>query len=136
MSPLFLKIRNIREQLNFKQSYVAEQLEISERSYRKIETGKTRLSEKRILQLAKIFHIKPEELFIDDRPQQNKRTPQVSTSEIAINKDQIMEKLHHLLLRLDEDRMAITTVTSLNDEINFLKAEMNLLKIQMADTGI
>lgn len=51
------KIKKIRELKNFTQGYMAEQLELAQSSYSKIESGEIDLTISRIEQIAKILYI-------------------------------------------------------------------------------
>lgn len=59
------RMRSLRAERNFTQEYVAYKLEISQRAYSKIETGKTKLRIEHLIQLAEIFQI-PVRYFFED----------------------------------------------------------------------
>ncbi len=52
-------LKKIRELKNYTQEYVSERLGISQVAYCRLESGKTRLTIKRIHELAEIFEIDP-----------------------------------------------------------------------------
>lgn len=58
-----LKIRSFREQLNLSQEFVAIQMEISVRDYKKIETGTVDLKLSKLDKLVKILGVKKSQLF-------------------------------------------------------------------------
>lgn len=60
---LNLKIREYREQLNLSQEFVAIQMEISIKDYKKIETGNVDLKLSKLNKLVKILGVKKSELF-------------------------------------------------------------------------
>lgn len=60
------KIKNFRELKNLTQEYVAEKLGISQAAYSKIESGATKLSYSKIIDIAKIFDVQVEELLAFD----------------------------------------------------------------------
>lgn len=60
------KIKNLRELKNFTQEFMAEQLGISQAAYSKIESGATKLSYSKIIDIAKIFGVQVEELLAFD----------------------------------------------------------------------
>jgi transcriptional regulator with XRE-family HTH domain len=55
-------IRKLRREKDFSQEYVAFQLGISQKSYSKIENGKTELKHSILLSLARIFDTTPDKL--------------------------------------------------------------------------
>ncbi|HLU85224.1 MAG TPA: helix-turn-helix transcriptional regulator [Vicingaceae bacterium] len=63
---LHIKIRAARHQFGFSQQYMADLLNISQKAYSKIESGKTALTIKRVTEIAKIFKIHPIELLFLD----------------------------------------------------------------------
>lgn len=56
-------IKKIREIKNFRQDFIAQELDLSTRAYTKVETGETDLTFKRFFKIASILEIKPEELL-------------------------------------------------------------------------
>lgn len=56
-------LRKLRVTEGYSQQQVAEKLDITQASYARIESGKTKLSTDRIDQLAKIFDVQPEILL-------------------------------------------------------------------------
>lgn len=59
------QILKIRRAKGFSQEYMADCLEISVNSYRKLENGNTMLISPRLLQITKILNTSPEELLFD-----------------------------------------------------------------------
>ena len=55
--------KNIRELKNFRQDYIAQELDLSPRAYTKVETGETDLTFKRFFRIASILEMKPENLL-------------------------------------------------------------------------
>lgn len=60
------KIKNFRELKNFTQEYMAEKLGISQAAYSKIESGATKLSYSKVVDIAKVFEVQVEELLAFD----------------------------------------------------------------------
>jgi len=60
------KIKTFRELKNFTQEYMAEKLGISQAAYSKIESGATKLSYSKIVDIAKVFEVQVEELLAFD----------------------------------------------------------------------
>lgn len=61
------KIKNIRELKNLKQSYMAEQLHISQAAYSKLEKGGIKVSTEKLSQIAEILHVKIEDIISFDK---------------------------------------------------------------------
>ncbi|QNR25934.1 helix-turn-helix domain-containing protein [Croceimicrobium hydrocarbonivorans] len=61
------KIRKAREMRNYTQSYMAQELEISTRAYSKLESGETRLSVKRLYQIAELLETSVYEFLLLDK---------------------------------------------------------------------
>lgn len=49
------RVKNIREQRNYSQQYVASKLGVSQKAYSKIETGETKLSVDNLMKLSEIL---------------------------------------------------------------------------------
>lgn len=54
---IYSKIKSIRELKNYTQEYMAEQLEISQPAYNKIESGKTGLTFEKLEEIARILDV-------------------------------------------------------------------------------
>jgi transcriptional regulator with XRE-family HTH domain len=59
------KLRMLRNGKNMSQLFIAHKLDISQNAYSLIESGKTKIDEQRIFQLAKILNVHPFELLVD-----------------------------------------------------------------------
>lgn len=57
------KLRTLRELHGIKQEDIAQRLGISQNTYSKLETGETDLTMSRLEEIAKIYNIKPLDLF-------------------------------------------------------------------------
>ena len=57
MNTTALKIKKIREYNNYSQNYMAEQLNISQSAYAKIENGTTHLTEEKLRKIANILDV-------------------------------------------------------------------------------
>ncbi len=55
--PFGEKIKEVREQKNYSQEYVASELGVSQRAYSKLESGETQLKGEVLVELARIFKI-------------------------------------------------------------------------------
>lgn len=60
------KVRQFREQNNFTQEKMAEQLNLTPSSYAKLERGETKINIERLQQIANILNIDIKELLNDD----------------------------------------------------------------------
>ncbi len=63
LDKVHLNVRKIRELKNLSQSYVADMLGISTRTYSKIETGETQLTLSRLKEICEVLGTSPEEVF-------------------------------------------------------------------------
>lgn len=57
------KIRKIRENRGYKQEFVADQLNITQRTYSNIESGKTQLTVERLIEIVRILDTSLSEIF-------------------------------------------------------------------------
>lgn len=64
--PIHEKLRKLRQNKHLSQQDIANKLHISQNSYSLIESGRTKIDEQRILQLAKILGVTSTELLTDD----------------------------------------------------------------------
>lgn len=97
-----LKIRNIRELRNLTQEYIASQLNISLRSYSKIESGETQLTIKRLNEISKILEITPLELLSFDEKNILKNISTSNKSEISQSPDDVVVQLKEIIFFLKE----------------------------------
>lgn len=56
------KIRKLRELKNLTQEYMADQLEMAQSTYSKIETGETDISYGKLENIAKVLEMRPEDI--------------------------------------------------------------------------
>lgn len=56
------KIKSIRELKNLTQEYMAEQLDISQDAYSKLEKGTTKISQDKLDKIAEVLEINPEDI--------------------------------------------------------------------------
>lgn len=66
MTTIEEKIKNIREIKNLTQEYMAEKLGITQAGYSKIESGATKISYSKIVDISKILGVEVEELLAFD----------------------------------------------------------------------
>lgn len=60
------KIKKLRELRNFTQDYMATQLEMTQAGYSKVEGGQTDIAYSKIVEIAKVLDVSPEELIAFD----------------------------------------------------------------------
>lgn len=56
------KIKGIRELKNLTQEYMAEQLDISQAAYSKLEKGSTKISQEKLDKIAEVLEVNPEDI--------------------------------------------------------------------------
>ena len=56
------KIKNIRELKNLTQEYIAERLDISQAAYSRLESGETKISKEKLIQIAEALDVTPEDI--------------------------------------------------------------------------
>lgn len=57
------KIKRLRESLNYSQEYFARELGISQPAFAKMESGMTRITLKRLVKIAELLEVEPQELL-------------------------------------------------------------------------
>tara|TARA_R110002020_G_scaffold55420_2_gene153773 strand:+ start:548 stop:949 length:402 start_codon:yes stop_codon:yes gene_type:complete len=78
-------MRILRESNEYSQEYVANVLNISQKTYSSLESGKTKITLNRIQELADLYKVKPEYFLSEDLPIVNYNTGTYSRSVIAKN---------------------------------------------------
>lgn len=63
---MYSKLKCLRKEYNYTSAYMSSLLNITQAYYSQLETGKRNLSYDRALQIAKIFNMKPDEIFYED----------------------------------------------------------------------
>lgn len=63
INEILKRIKTVRQDKGYTQEYMAYQLNISQISYHKLETGKTELKVKTLLEIAKIVAVKESSLL-------------------------------------------------------------------------
>lgn len=66
MSSISENIKNLRELRNFTQDYMSQQLNMTQAGYSKIESGNTDISYSKIIEIAKVLEVTPEDLIAFD----------------------------------------------------------------------
>ena len=61
-------MRILRESQDYSQEYVADVLNINQKTYSNLESGKSKLTVDRIQQLADLYHVKPDYFLSEDLP--------------------------------------------------------------------
>ncbi|WP_339870401.1 helix-turn-helix transcriptional regulator [uncultured Algoriphagus sp.] len=61
-------MRILRESQDYSQEYVADVLNINQKTYSNLESGKSKLTVDRIQQLADLYHVKPDYFLSEELP--------------------------------------------------------------------
>lgn len=63
MNDISENIKNLRELRNFTQDYMAQKLDITQAGYSKIESGQTDISYSKIVEIAQVLEVSPQDLI-------------------------------------------------------------------------
>lgn len=106
---IYKKIKSVRELKNYTQEYMAEQLDLSQPAYNKLESGKTVLTYEKLEEIAHVLDVSPEAIIGFDsqvyfkavgRPQKNHKECSLSGQEAVIIIQKLYEDKIMLLERL------------------------------------
>ncbi len=112
------KIRRFRLEKGFSQDYMSIQLGISQKTYRRIENGESKIDIKRLQEISKILDVDPMELIdTEDMPVFNSFQQQGGNANIYVQALSDKEK------KLYDDR-----IKHLESEILFLRDLLDKLK--------
>lgn len=67
-------MRILRESKDYSQEYVADVLNINQKTYSSLESGKSKITVERINQLADLYHVKPDYFLSEELPVINYNT--------------------------------------------------------------
>src|SRR5690554_774112 len=103
------KIKNIRELKDFTQEYMAEQLGITQAAYSKIETGQTKLTPNKILDIAEIFDMDASDLMAYDMQKYFNSFNNVkgSNNGSTITHDESIKNLYDEVVALHKDKITL-----------------------------
>jgi transcriptional regulator with XRE-family HTH domain len=112
-----LRIKKIREYRNFTQQYMADNLEISQNAYSKIENETTKMTTNRLEQIAKILDV-PFETIINDEHQifnlSNNHVDKFYIENLTEQRTELLER----------------TIDILKEQLDFLKNQnLELIKL-------
>lgn len=127
-------MRILRESRDYSQEYVANILNINQKTYSNLESGKSKLTLERIQQLAEFYHVKPDYFLSEELPIINYNTGNYSRSIVAAriyneNKD-APDKLYERII--DEKDIQIKFLIN---ELEALKKEKNELLSLVKNLG-
>lgn len=127
-------MRILRESRDYSQEYVANILNINQKTYSNLESGKSKLTLERIQQLAEFYHVKPDYFLAEELPIINYNTGNYSRSIVAAriyneNKD-APDKLYERII--DEKDFQIKFLIN---ELEALKKEKNELLSLVKNLG-
>lgn len=131
-------MRILRDSNDYSQEYVASVLNINQKTYSSIESGKSKLTLQRIKQLADLYHVKPDYFLSEELPVVNYNTGTYSRSIITQNsyEGKATEKSEKLFERIIKEKD--TQITFLIKELDQMKLEkqelFELLRRTLAKT--
>lgn len=107
------KIKRYREARNFTQNYMAEQLDISQNTYSKIESGTIKLTVDRLEQISELLNVPIEEILSSSDDQH-----------FNFHNSNI-DKFYGYIENMQEDNKELlnTTINILNEQISYLRKE-------------
>jgi len=127
-------MRILRESQDYSQEYVADVLNINQKTYSNLESGKSKLTLDRIQQLADLYHVKPDYFlaeklpvinFNNTGPKSNSNSGYIHTYINEKSVDAFYERLlleKDLLLKEKESQISL-----LKDMIEILKSKIDNL---------
>lgn len=121
-------MRILRESRDYSQEYVANVLNINQKTYSNLESGKTKLTLDRIQQLSEFYHVKPDYFLSDELPVINYNTGPNSHGgvyetynnnfgEIELVKKVYDQLLHDKNQRIIQLENQVTKLTSIIEEL-------------------
>lgn len=120
-------MRILRESRDYSQEYVANVLDMNQKTYSNLESGKTKLTLDRIQQLAEFYHVKPDYFLSDELPVINYNTGEKSNSNSGYIHNYISETSKESLYeRLISEKDQI--IKEKDHQINLLKELIETLK--------
>ncbi len=98
-------VRKIRELKGFTQEYLASKLGISQRAYSKIESSETRIDWGKILKIADVLNISPNDLILFDDNHIFNSSNQSLKSEATINNipDKLIDQFENRIKQLESE---------------------------------
>lgn len=107
------KIKRYREARNFTQSYMAEQLDISQNTYSKLESGTIKLTVDRLTQISSILNVQVEDILSSSDDQH-----------FNFHNSNI-DKFYGYIENMQEDNKELlnTTISILTEQVNYLRKE-------------
>ena len=96
MNTVYKKIKELRERANYTQRYVADELGVDSATYSRIERGKIDMTISRLVEIASVLHVAPEELFADNAKKVD-FTQDDNTMEITLNIKVSKEKSQQIM---------------------------------------
>lgn len=107
------KIKRYREVRNFTQSYMAEQLDISQNTYSKIESGTIKLTVDRLRQISNLLNVPIEDILSSS-----------DTQHYNVHKSDIDKFYGYIENMQGENKELVnTTIGILNEQIGYLRKE-------------
>jgi len=110
------KIKKIRELKNYSQEFVAEKLQLSTRGYSKVESGETKLTIQRLLEISKILELPINKIL------------EFESKSILQNNNQFED----IETRNQPSRTEIELITQYKESVAHLKSEILFLRAQLS----
>jgi transcriptional regulator with XRE-family HTH domain len=99
-------IRSLRLKRNLSQEYLAAQLDITQKTYSRLESGQTRLTIEWLMKIADILEEHPLDLLMDAYPDLNRKSGGAADKQVRQHADNDEREAMALLrLKLDYDRL-------------------------------
>jgi transcriptional regulator with XRE-family HTH domain len=125
-------MRILRESRDYSQEYVANVLNINQKTYSNLESGKTKMTLERIQQLADFYHVKPDYFLSEELPVINYNNGPNShggvyeTYNNNFGEFEIMKKVYDQLLNDKNQRIIqlenqVSKLTSIIEELTKIK---------------
>jgi transcriptional regulator with XRE-family HTH domain len=118
MNHTAIKIKKIREYNNFSQNYMAEQLNISQSAYAKIESGSIALTEDKLRKIAQILKVDMDKLLSSEDLVFNIHNNTLNDNASIIK--ELNSKQNELYERLLKEKD--NTIEQLKKEVEFLRS--------------
>lgn len=123
MERFYNKIRIVREALNLSQEWVADQIGISQSHYSRVESGLvSRLSNRRLLQIARALEVAPQEIGISSA---SLTTTTTTPQPLLVTTPEVQPDYCSQLLEEKDARILLLT-----EEVGFLRKMIDRLEAE------
>lgn len=121
MEKIIKKITEIRNKMGYSYETMATELDISPSTYRKIETGETKLSVERLLQISEALETSVIDLLDLKSEQYNQsyHDNSIGYQQKELNLHQENKEVYHELIKAKDEQIEL-----LKEQINFYKSRL------------